>query len=127
MLVLSVIVIIFSMPLTYMFGQGEDIAIIVEGFFRILSVGYVLDMVTSCFQGYITGLGKPGLAMILLIIYYLVIRIPAAYEFEMLWSLNGVWCGFLLSHIVAVIAAFAMYSYCNKTDDIRLTACTEDL
>lgn len=105
---LSVIVIVFCSFFCGLFGQGSDVIEIVKGFFRILSIGYVLYMITSCIQGYITGMGKVCSSMVLLIMYYLVIRIPAAYFLQIKSGLQGVWQGFLISHILAVILAFLL-------------------
>ena len=111
----SVLVILFSGQLTAVFGQGAEVAQVVSRFFSIISIGYVLYMLTSCMQGYITGVGKPGMAMVLLILYYIVFRIPTAYIFKQLFGLNGVWFAFLISNILSVIVAFMMVSYIQKT------------
>ena len=64
-------------------------------------------MLTSCMQGYITGLGKPATAMVLLILYYIVIRIPAACILCNIAGLTGIWIAFLISHVTAfAIAGF---------------------
>lgn len=51
---------------------------------------------------------RPGAAaMVLLILYYIIIRIPAAYFLCNTADLNGIWIAFLLSHVMAcVIAGF---------------------
>ena len=44
--------------------------------------------------------------MILMIFYYIVIRIPLAYIFASLGSgLTGIWLAILISHIIACIAS----------------------
>ncbi len=106
--VFSAAVILFSNALTGFFGQGENVAEIVRAFFHIISIGYVLYMLTSCMQGYITGLGKPGMAMTLLIMYYIIIRIPAAFFLRGCMGLNGIWFAFLISHVLAVVIAGMM-------------------
>ena len=55
------------------------------------------------------------MAMGLLVLYYIVFRIPTAYIFKQLFGLNGVWFAFLISHILSVIVAFVMVSYIQKT------------
>lgn len=35
-------------------------------------------MLTSCFLGIVSGVGKPGISMLLFFLYYIVIRIPMA-------------------------------------------------
>ena len=44
--------------------------------------------------------------MILMIFYYLVVRIPLAYVFSYIGlGLNGIWIAVLISHIIACITA----------------------
>ena len=59
-------------------------------------------------QGYVTGLGKPWAAMILLILYYIVFRIPAAYWLSEISGLAGIWGAFLVSHVMAFAVAIYM-------------------
>ena len=55
----SALVICTSPILSGCFGQGAEVGVIVAEFFHIVSIGYVLYMLTSCIQGYITGIGRP--------------------------------------------------------------------
>ncbi len=112
--VISAVVVIFSGNLTAIFGQGEEIAHVVRGYFRILSIGFVLYMITSCFQGYITGIGKPERSMLILVVYYIIVRIPAAIILKSIFGLSGVWMAFLVSHVISVIFAFAVYEASAK-------------
>lgn len=67
-------------------------------------IGYVLYTITSCYLGTLNGIGKPTKSMILMIFYYIIIRIPFAYLLSWLAeNLNGVWIAILISHIVACI------------------------
>ena len=117
--ILSTLIIALVAPLTSLFGQGAVIAEIVSAFFRIISVGYVLYMLTSCVQGYLTGAGKPGCSMILMIFYYLIIRVPSALLFQTRFGLTGIWLGFLVSHILAAIIGFIMLKTCiAKQEDL---------
>ena len=47
-----VLVICTSPILSGCFGQGAEVGVIVAEFFHIVSIGYVLYMLTSCIQGY---------------------------------------------------------------------------
>lgn len=116
---LSSLVIIFSGDLTGMFGQGDDVKQIVSDFFKIISVGYVFYMLTSCCQGYITGIGKPGKAMFLLIMYYIVIRIPAAIILKRFIGMNGIWAAFLISHILALLVAIVLLRITTRLSCMR--------
>ena len=114
--VLTTLVIIFSGNLTAVFGQGKDIALIVAGYFRVISIGFVLYMITTCIQGFITGIGKPEKSMIILIVYYIIIRIPAALILKSMYGLTGIWMAFLVSHILAL--AFAVVVYKKNLSEI---------
>lgn len=104
--VLSVLVILFSKALTGLFIDSTEAAVIVKGFFQIVSIGYVLYMITSCFLGELSGLGKPGMSMILMFIYYIVIRVPMAILLvKSPLGLSGIWTAILISHIAAAVLA----------------------
>jgi putative MATE family efflux protein len=99
-------VMLFAGQLSGLFVDSTAAADIVRGFFHIVSIGYVMYMVTSCFLGIISGFGKPGLSMILFFVYYIVIRIPmAALLVRTRLGLNGIWIAILVSHVVAAIVA----------------------
>ena len=104
--VLSVAVLIFAGNLSLLFVASTKAAEIVAGFFKIVSVGYVMYMLTSCFLGELSGFGKPGASMLLFFLYYIVIRIPAALLLvHGGFGLNGIWTAILLSHIAAALFA----------------------
>ncbi len=109
--ILSAIVIFFCPVLSGCFGQGGSVSAIVTSFFHIVSVGYLLYMLTSCVQGYITGIGKPEMAMILLIAYYIVFRIPVAVILKPTLGLSGIWIAFLTSHGLACLLAFFLLHF----------------
>ena len=102
----TVLVVIFAKELSGLFVDSRQAAEIVENFFRIISIGYTMYMITSCFLGIISGSGKPGISMLLFFIYYIVIRIPLAVIFaHSSMGLNGIWRAILISHVIAALAA----------------------
>ncbi|MCC2256200.1 MATE family efflux transporter [Ruminococcus sp. CLA-AA-H200] len=104
--ILSAIVIIFSEQLSGLFVSSNDAAAIVKHYFNIVSIGYVLYTVSSCFLGTLNGMGKPVRSMLLMIFYYIIVRIPLAYFLSFMhWGLNGIWVAILVSHIISCIAA----------------------
>lgn len=106
--VLSAAVILSAGPLSRLFVDSGATAAIVQGFFRIVSVGYVLYMATSCFLGETSGLGHPGRSMALMFVYYIVVRVPlAAALVRTPLALDGVWTAVLISHIAAAALAAA--------------------
>ena len=106
LIILSLIIIVFSKQLAGLFVASENVAVIVNQYFMIVSIGYVLYTITSCSLGTLNGIGKPTRSMILMIFYYIVIRIPLAYIFASLGSgLTGIWLAILISHIIACVAS----------------------
>lgn len=106
--VLSAAVILFAGPLSRLFVDSGATAAIVQDFFRVVSVGYVLYMATSCFLGETSGLGHPGRSMALMFVYYIVVRVPLAGALVRTpLALDGVWTAVLISHIAAAALAAA--------------------
>lgn len=110
----SALVICTSPMLSGCFGQGAEVGVIVAEFFHIVSIGYVLYMLTSCIQGYITGIGRPERAMLLLIAYYIIFRVLPALMLKHIFGLSGIWFAFLVSHILACVLAFVLLQISDK-------------
>lgn len=103
---LSGIIVVFSRQLSGLFVPSSDIAAIVGVYFFIVSIGYVLNTVTNCFLGVLNGLGKPSQSMLLMIFYYIAVRMPLAYLLSLSgFGLNGIWTAVLVSHICAALAS----------------------
>lgn len=80
--------------------------IIVGTYFLIISIGYILNTVTNCYLGMLNGMGKPSKSMLLMIFYYIIVRMPLACLLSHLgFGLNGIWTAVLVSHVVASLAA----------------------
>lgn len=102
--ILVIIFFFFSGYLSRFFIRKYEIEEIVNIYFKIVGVGYILTMITNCFFGCLNGMGKPSKSLLCMIITYLLARLPLAWCFnQMLHSINGIWIGILLSHIIAVI------------------------
>lgn len=121
--VLSGLVIGSCTILSGWFGQGAEVSAIVASFFHIVSIGYILYMFTSCVQGYITGTGRPEMAMMLLIAYYIVFRIPAAILLKTSIGLSGIWIAFLVSHVLACVLAFAILFFISDRQQAPRSLC----
>ena len=104
--VLSFLVVCFAQPLCRLFVDSMEVNWIVQTYFQIIGVGYVLNTVTNCFLGAVNGLGKPGKSLFCMVLYYLIVRMPLAWILTVLgFGLNGIWAAVLLSHVVAAVAA----------------------
>lgn len=112
LLILSTLIIAFSGNLSHLFLNSADTAAIVKIYFLIVSVGYVLYTVTSCFMGAINGLGKPGLGMYIMIFYYIIIRMPLACLLSRTYlALEGVWLAILISHVIAAVSSAILFYF----------------
>ena len=106
LVILSIVIVTFSRQLSGLFVNSPDVAAIVGVYFSIVGIGYVLNTVTNSFLGVLNGFGKPAKSMLLMIFYYIVVRMPLAYLLSFLgFGLNGIWDAVLISHICAVAAS----------------------
>lgn len=109
-LALAVLITVFAKPLAGIFNSGEAAGLIVRRYFLIIGTGYVFNMLTNCLLGCINGIGKPIIGMVIMVFYYLIVRMPLAGLLARSgWGSDGVWTAVLISHVItfgaAVIAA----------------------
>ncbi|GAA6285049.1 MATE family efflux transporter [Blautia caecimuris] len=64
-IVLSAVVIFFSKQLAKLFVSNEAVTNVVSHYFLIVSIGYILYTITSCYLGTLNGMGKPTKSMVL--------------------------------------------------------------
>ena len=116
LVILSIVIVAFSKQLSGFFVSSSDVADIVGVYFFIVGIGYVLNTVTNSFLGVLNGFGKPEKSMVLMIFYYIVVRMPLAYLLSFFgFGLNGIWFAILISHICAAIASSAVLTLQFKT------------
>lgn len=114
--ILSIVIVVFSKQLSGFFVNSSDIADIVGVYFFIVGIGYLLNTITNSFLGVLNGFGKPAKSMVLMIFYYIVVRMPLAYLLSFLgFGLNGIWFAILISHICAAIASSVVLTLQFKT------------
>lgn len=77
--ILSIVIVVFSKQLSGFFVNSSDVADIVGVYFFIVGIGYLLNTITNSFLGVLNGFGKPAKSMVLMIFYYIVVRMPLAY------------------------------------------------
>ncbi|MGI6005983.1 MAG: MATE family efflux transporter [Ruminococcus sp.] len=112
LIILSAAVVGFSVPLSHLFVDSDGAAAIVSVYFRIVSIGYVLNMVSNCLLGSLNGMGKPSKSLFCMVLYYLVVRMPLARILsEGNMGINGIWTAVLISHIIAAAAAALAVKY----------------
>ncbi|MGN0612729.1 MAG: MATE family efflux transporter [Porcipelethomonas sp.] len=107
--VLTVLVLLFSTQISMTFVKESAVAGIVSHGLKIISIGYLCYMVTNIFTAKMAGMGKVNLSMVLMFIYYIVIRVPLAMAFiRGSLGLDGMWTAILISHLTASLMAFVV-------------------
>jgi len=118
---LSVLVVIFARPLSFLFLRSSAVADIVAIYFEIIGIGYILNMLSNIFLGTLNGLSKPAMSMLLMVFYYIIIRMPLSYI--LLHSslyLHGIWIAIFISHVVACITAMLLCNYLLQKEERKL-------
>lgn len=120
LVMLSALVVGFAKQFSGLFVGSLQVAAIVGTYFLTVSVGYILNTVTNCCLGALNGMGKPSKSMLLMIFYYIIVRMPLAYLLSYLgFGLNGIWLAVLVSHGAAsAAAALAMTVYLRRQGSI---------
>lgn len=106
LVIISVFVTLFSKQLSGLFLQSDGVASIVSQYFLIVSVGYIMNAISNSFLGAINGMGYATKSMVIMIVYYVVIRMPLAFILSKTrLGLSGIWVSVLISLVVAGISA----------------------
>ena len=105
--VLTGIVLLFSRQISMAFVREPAVADIVSHGLLIIGVGYLCYMATNIFTAKMAGTGKVNLSMVIMFIYYIVIRVPLAIVLiRSSLQLDGMWIAILASHLIATLMAY---------------------
>ncbi len=105
--ILTAIVLVFSTQISLVFVREAAVAAIASRGLKIIGLGYLCYMMTNVFTAKMAGVGRVNLSMILMFVYYIVIRVPLAVVLiGGPLGLDGMWTAILISHLAAVLMAF---------------------
>ena len=76
---------------------------------RIISLGFAVSAVSVTCSGALEGLGKGGQSLIISLLRYVVVILPAAYLFSRFAGADGVWYAFCFTEFVTAFLAMAVY------------------
>lgn len=76
---------------------------------RIISGGFIVSAVSVTSSGALEGLGKGGPSLVISLLRYAVITIPAAFILSRFLGPVGVWNAFWISELLTAIFAFLIY------------------
>lgn len=114
-IIFSIILLAFSIPIASTFGCSIEAAQVVQTALKYLVFGYLLNAITQCLIGHINGLGKPSSGMIITILNHIVIRIPFSIILSKTFlGLNGIWITLLISFILAFICSIIIDKHISK-------------
>jgi len=76
---------------------------------RIISFGFIVSAVTVTSSGALEGLGRGGPSLVISLLRYIIIIIPAAYILSRFMGATGVWHAFWFSETVTAAVAYFIY------------------
>jgi len=74
---------------------------------HIISLGFVASAFSITCSGALEGLGRGSWSLLISLLRYAAVIIPAAYGFSLFWGADGVWCAFCFTEFVS--AGFAVF------------------
>ena len=76
---------------------------------HIISCGFVVSAVSITCSGALEGLGKGTQSLVISLLRYVIVIMPAAYLFSRRFGANGVWYAFCFAEFVSAAAAAVIY------------------
>lgn len=76
---------------------------------RIISLGFIVSSVSVIVSGTLEGLGKGIHSMMISLMRYIVVILPAAFLLSRFFDATGVWHGFWITEAVTALAAWSLY------------------
>jgi len=112
---ITIFILLFINPIARAFINDAVVIVVVKQYFYIISVGYLLNVVTCTALGALNGYKKTFINMIIFIVGYLAVRVPVAFIFSKTSLLeNGIWFAFTLSYLVTAFISVIYYIYVAK-------------
>lgn len=110
----AVICLIFPDKLIGMFSDNQ--ATITEGAtaLRIICAGFIVSSVSVTSSGALEGLGKGTPSLMISLLRYVVVIIPAAFALSRIFGVVGVWNAFWVAELITAVAALFIYRQAVK-------------
>lgn len=81
---------------------------------RIISAGFIISGVSCTITGALEGLGKGMPSLMISLLRYIIIMIPAAFILSRFMGVNGVWIAFPVTETLTAILAYFIYRKYTK-------------
>ena len=110
----TVICLIFPAKLIGMFSDNQ--VTITEGVtaLRIICAGFIVSSVSVTSSGALEGLGKGTPSLMISLLRYVVVIIPAAFVLSCICGVVGVWNAFWVAELITAVAALFIYRQAVK-------------
>lgn len=82
---------------------------------RMISLGFVVSSVSVTASGALEGLGKGARSLVISLMRYLLIMLPAAFILSRSFGPSGVWSAFWITEFITAIVAHRLYAQCQDT------------
>lgn len=82
---------------------------------RMISLGFVVSSVSVTASGALEGLGKGARSLVISLMRYLLIMLPAAFILSRSFGPSGVWSAFWITEFITAVVAHRLYAQCQDT------------
>ena len=92
-----------------LFSQNPETIAAGSEALRFISIGFIISAVSVIASGALEGLGMGGPSLIISLLRYLLLIIPAAFVLSRFWGPAGVWHAFWVTEIIAAVVSYILY------------------
>lgn len=104
-----IICLVFAGPLTGLFTDNPQTIAAGAAALRTICFGFIISSVSVIVSGALEGLGKDMHSMMISLMRYIVVILPAAYVLSRCFGPSGVWHAFWITEAVTALAAALIY------------------
>ncbi|NCB91803.1 MAG: MATE family efflux transporter [Clostridia bacterium] len=88
--------------------NGETIMIGADAL-RIISIGFVVSTISVITSGALEGLGKGMPSLVISLMRYIVVILPAAFILSRFWGAAGVWHAFWITEVISAVVSWILF------------------
>lgn len=81
---------------------------------RMISLGFVVSSVSVTASGALEGLGKGARSLVISLMRYLLMMLPAAFILSRSFGPSGVWSAFWITEFITAVVAHRLYAQCQN-------------
>lgn len=97
-----------------LFTNNAQTILIGQNALRMISLGFVVSSVSVTASGALEGLGKGVRSLVISLMRYLLIMLPAAFILSISFGPSGVWSAFWITEFITAVVAHRLYAQCQN-------------